>query len=99
MPADEQDQSDHCGDLIGHTPQPERAPPPRKEPLTAADVRRMMCELIDTARAADSLPLDAPDWTKNIAMFPIMAQWLAPEDGEQLVLAFEAEIERLRKAA
>lgn len=98
MVADEQDQSEHYGDLIGHTPQPERAPP-RKEPLTAADVRRMMCELIDTARAAVSLPLDAPEWTKKIAMFPIMAQWLAPEDGEQLVLAFEAEIERLRKAA
>jgi hypothetical protein len=90
---------DHFGDLVGHTPQPTRAPPPRKEPLTASDVRRMMLELIETARSADTLPLDAPEWTKKIAMFPIMAQWLDPEDGAQLVLEFETEIERLKKAA
>jgi predicted secreted protein len=89
----------HFGDLVGHTPQPERPAPPRKQPLTAADVRAKMLELIETARGAETLPLDAPEWTKNIAMFPIMAQWLDPEDGAQLVLQFEAEIERLKRAA
>ena len=90
---------EHFGDLVGHTPQPSRPTPPRKEPLTAADVRLIMVELIDTARDADSLPLDAPEWTKKIAMFPIMAKWLDPEDGAQLVMEFEAEIERLMLAA
>ena len=90
---------EYFGDLVGHTPQPSRPAPPRKEPLTAADVRRVMVELIETARDADSLPLEAPEWTKKIAMFPIMAQWLDPEDGAQLVMEFETEIERLKLAA
>ena len=30
---------------------------------------------------------------------PAQAQWLAPEEGEQLVFQFEAEVERLLKAA
>ena len=58
-----------------------------------------MVELIETARDAETLPLDAPEWTKKIAMFPIMAKWLDPEDGAQLMLAFETEIERLRLVA
>ena len=90
---------EHFGDLFGHTAQPARPAPPRKEPLTAADVRLVMLGLIETARTAQSLPLGAPEWTQNIAMFPIMAQWLDPEDGAQLTLAFETEIERLRLAA
>ena len=90
---------EHFGDLVGHTPQPSRPTPPRKDPLTAADIRRIMVELIDTVRDADSLPLDAPEWTKKIAMFPITAKWLDPEDGAQLVMEFEAEIERLMLSA
>lgn len=92
-------EGDHIGDLFGFTPQRERPAPPRKQPLTAADVRLVMLDLIEQARAADSLQLDAPEWSKKIAMFPIMAQWLDPDDGAQLVFAFESEIERLRLAA
>ena len=36
---------------------------------------------------------------KHIAMFPIMAQWLDPEEGQQLVFDFETEVQRLLKAA
>lgn len=93
------DDGEHYGDLVGHVPQPSRPAPPRKEPLTAADVRRIMVELIDTARAADALPLDDAFWSKKIVMFPIMAQWLDPEDGAQLMFEFNLEIERLKLAA
>ncbi len=93
------DDHGHFGDLVGHTRQKERPAPHRARPLTAADVREKMVELIEAARGAATLPLDAPEWTKNIAMFPIMAQWLDADDGRQLVLQFEAEIERLKRAA
>jgi hypothetical protein len=32
-------------------------------------------------------------------LFPEMARWLPEEEGEQLLLQFEAEIERLKHAA
>lgn len=87
-------------DMFGHVAQPERqpAPPPRK-PLTPDDVRARMLELIATARAADAMPFDERELERHVAMFPIMAQWLDREEGERLVLAFEAEVERLRLAA
>ncbi len=86
-------------DLFGDVPQPQRAPPERRQPLTAADVRQQMIDLIERLRDAEIVPFEAAVMSKHIAMFPIMAQWLEPEDGRQLVFAFEAEVERLLKAA
>lgn len=88
-------------DLFGDVPgQPElfKAPPQRK-PLTADDVREQMLTLIATARAAEAMPFAPCEIQQHVAMFPIMAQWLPEEEGEQLLLEFETEMERLRNAA
>lgn len=90
---------DEIDDLFGEVAQPERAPEPRRKPLTSADVREQMVAIIDTLRAADAQPFDDVEWRKHVAMFPIMAQWLEPEDGEQLVFQFEEQVERLKVAA
>ena len=92
-------EGEHQGDLFGFTPQRSRPDPPRKLPLTAADVRERMVELIEALRGANVIPFAPAEFAKHRAMFPIMAQWLEPEDGEQLVFQFEAEVERLLKAA
>lgn len=87
-------------DLFGNVPQSPQPPGavPRR-PLTAEDIRARMVELIAIARAADTNPFTRAEFDKHVAMFPIMAQWLPEEDGRQLVLQFEVEIERLSKAA
>lgn len=87
-------------DLFGHTPQPERAPaPPERKPLTADDVRQQMLDLIAAAREANTMPFGPRELQQHVAMFPIMAEWLPKEEGEQLLLDFRTEMERLRKAA
>lgn len=86
-------------DLFGEVPQPERPAPPQRQPLTADAIREEMLALIVALRGAETMPFEPAEMNKHVAMFPIMAQWLAPEEGEQLVLQFEAEVERLRRAA
>lgn len=90
-------------DLFGHTPQQSELfrppPPPARKPLTADDVRDRMLALIATARAAETMPFEPREFKQHLAMFPIMAQWLPDEEGAQLLLAFESEMERLRLAA
>ena len=58
-----------------------------------------MLELIATVRDADIMPFDPDEQRSHTAMFPYMAEWLPKEEGEQLLLEFETEMERLRKAA
>lgn len=91
-------EGEHQADLFGFTQQRERPAPARKEPLTAADVRERMVSLIEALRGSNVIPFPADEFNKHRAMFPIMAQWLDPEDGEQLVFEFEAEVERLLAA-
>ena len=87
-------------DLFGDIPQPERqSAAPERRPLTPEDVRAKMVELIAIARAAETMPFASAEFDKHIAMFPIMAQWLPEADGRQLVLEFEIEVLRLRRAA
>ena len=87
-------------DLYGNVPQPTRSPPPiHRKPLTSQDIREQMLTLIESVRAAEQMPFAPDELEKHRAMFPIMAQWLEPADGEQLVLQFEAEVARLRQAA
>jgi hypothetical protein len=90
---------DEMEDMFGHVPQPERAPAEQRKPLTPEDVRGQMIALIAQLRCSDVIPFEAAVMRKHIAMFPIMAQWLEPEEGEQLVFEFEAEVERLLRAA
>lgn len=68
------------------TPDPER-------------VRAKLLALLDTARNAQSMP-----WTDRKArmwqiVFPQMANWLPPQEADELRLEFAQEIERLKKAA
>jgi hypothetical protein len=86
-------------DLFGDVPQPDRPPAEQRQPLTSDDVRQQMVSLIAQLRDAETPPFEMAVLNKHIAMFPIMAQWLEPEDGRQLVFEFEAEVERLLKAA
>jgi len=87
-------------DLFGDVPQPERPQPAEpRQPLTAEDVRTRMLELIAALQGAEAIPFAPAEYQRHVAMFPIMAQWLPQDEGEQLVLAFEAEVERLKKAA
>lgn len=87
-------------DLFGNVPQPNvEVVRESSRPLTPDDIRGRMLQLISTLRDSDAIPFDPPEFQKHVAMFPIMAQWLPDGEGEQLVLQFEAEVERLKKAA
>lgn len=73
--------------------------PPPPGGHTPDTIRARMLRLIAEARAAEKLP-----WTPRMAqshtvMFPYMAEWLPKEEGEQLLLEFMIEMERLQKAA
>jgi hypothetical protein len=91
-------------DLFGNTPPksemfeeaPVHAPPKR---LTADDIKQEMLALLAKARAATSMPWTPRELRTHTVLFPEMARWLSPEEGEQLLLEFETEIERLKKAA
>jgi len=73
------------------------AEPPKQ--LTAEDIRAEMLALIAKARAAETMPWTPREVRSHTALFPYMAEWLPKEEGEQLLLEFETEMERLRKAA
>lgn len=85
--------------MFDDLPEPERPAAPQPKPLTSDDVRERMLKLIAAMREAETMPFEPGELKQHLAMFPIMAQWLEPEEGEQLVFEFEAEVERLRKAA
>lgn len=90
--------------MFGHPPPPqaemfeEPACEPRKE-LTADDIRQEMLALLAKARAAQSMPWTPRELRTHTVLFPEMARWLPDAEGEQLLLEFTTEIERLKKAA
>lgn len=72
----------------------------RRELVVNADtVRAKMLAMLAQARAAEVMPWPERRVRVLETIFPQMAKWLPEEEGEQLVLAFGAEIERLRDAA
>lgn len=73
------------------------AEPPKK--LTADDIRAEMLALIATARAAETMPWTSREVRSHTALFPYMAEWLPKEEGAQLLLEFQTEMERLQDAA
>ena len=87
-------------DLFGHVPQRGelfRDPQPITPPIqhTPETIRARMHEILGEARAAKTLP-----WTPRIvrshtAMFPYMAEWLEEQEGQQLLLDFKTELDRL----
>lgn len=90
-------------DMFGHAPQQnemfeEAAYTPPKR-LTADDIRQEMLALLDKARAADAMPWTPRELRTHTVLYPEMARWLPAEEGEQLLLDFMTEIERLKQAA
>jgi len=71
---------------------------PRKQ-LTAEDIRQEMLALLAKARAAEAMPWTQRELRTHTVLFPEMARWLPTEEGEQLLMEFMTEIERLRNAA
>jgi hypothetical protein len=67
--------------------------------VNAETVRAKMLAMLAQARAADSMPWPAHRARVFETIFPQMANWLPQEEGDQLLLAFETEMERLRNAA
>lgn len=90
-------------DMFGPDPaQAEMFEEPAAEPpkqLTAADIRTEMLALIATAREAEIMPWPPRIAHRHQVLFPYMAEWLPKDEGEQLLLEFETEMERLRRAA
>ena len=92
-------------DMFGHTPQQSEMfadedanhEPPKK--LTADDIRQEMLALLAKARASETMPWTQRELRTHTVLFPEMARWLPDEEGEQLLMEFMTEIERLKRAA
>ena len=73
-------------------PAPNYLPDPEK-------VRRRLLALLEKARAAEKMPWPERDAGIWQIVFPQMANWLPPEEAEQLRFEFAQEMERLKRAA
>lgn len=73
--------------------------PPPPGGHTPDTIRARMLRLIAEARAAETMPWNERIAHSHSALFPYMAEWLPEEEGEQLLLDFRTEMERLRQAA
>ena len=94
-------------DLFGHVPQKSAQqsemfdPPPvvtRRAPHTPDSIRAEMLRLLAEARAAQTVPWTPRMLQSHRAMFPYMAEWLKGGEGDQLLLEFRTELERLGAA-
>lgn len=87
-------------DMFGHVPQkgdlfrePLKLTPPIEH--TPETIRARMHEILGEARAAKTMPWTPRVIRSHTAMFPYMAEWLKGGEGEQLLLDFKAEMDRL----
>ena len=97
-----------ASDLFGYTPAqgslfgsgddriPEQKRSTRPDP---AKIRLRLQALLDTARAAPTMPWSDRDARMWQTVFPNMAKWLPEEEADQLRFDFRQEIERLKRAA
>jgi hypothetical protein len=85
-------QEDDRTDLFGEdSPTPEyRADPD--------EVRAELLKILAEVRAADKLPWEPRQTLVYSTTFPQMTLWLPEEEGAQLRLEFEKEMERLKAA-
>ena len=92
-------------DLFGHVPQqrdmfassdaPRVSAPIKHTPDT---IRVLMLGLLAEVRAASTVPWPARELQSHRAMFPYMAEWLKGGEGDQLLMEFRAELDRLGAA-
>lgn len=86
------------GNLFG--PGENRMEPPQQSTVPDPEkIRRRLNGVIQKARNAKKMPWPERDVQMWLTVFPNMAKWLPPEEGEQLHLEFLREIERLKEAA
>lgn len=62
---------------------------------TPETIRARMLKLLAEARCAETIPWTPRMLRSHTAMFPYMAEWLKDGEGEQLLLDFKAEMDRL----
>jgi len=89
------------GDLFG-SDQPEPADEDHETPVYRADpeeVRAELLQILAEARAAKTMPWDASKLSLYRTIFPQMTNALPEDEGAQLRFQFDAEMERLEKAA
>lgn len=91
-------------DLFGHVPQKgglfaEAMPVSRPIQHTPETIRALMHEILSEARAAETIPWTPRKLRSHTAMFPYMAEWLKGGEGDQLLLDFKAEMDRLEAPA
>ena len=89
-------------DLFGHVPQQSEMfvdpdAPVSRGPIkhTPDTIRVLMLGLLAEARAASTVPWAPRELHSHRAMFPYMAEWLKGGEGDQLLLEFRAELNRL----
>lgn len=63
-----------------------------------ARARAKLTALLETARAARTMPWPERDARMWQTVFPQMANWLPDEEARQLLFEFQREIERLKAA-
>ncbi len=92
-------------DLFGHTPAQADlfggavAPQPKRE-VDPLKVKLLMESMLAELRASrDGSPWPQDKLRLNRVIFPQMANWLPPEERDQLRFAFESELKRLDLAA
>ena len=94
--------TDENGDLFGHTPAQGDLFADQPGPNTGvvlpapAQVRARLRALLAKVREAQSRsPWDDRETRMNRTIFPQMANWLPPDEAEELRRAFRVELERL----
>lgn len=78
---------------------PELQPPVRNYLPDPKKVRRRLLALLEQVRAAEKMPWPERDARMWQIVFPQMANWLPPEEAEQLRFEFAQEMERSKRAA
>jgi hypothetical protein len=93
-------------DLFGHgqgslfgSGEDRMQPPARSTTPDPQVIRFRLHALLDKARAATEMPWSERDARMWQTVFPNMAKWLPPEEGEQLCFQFAREMQRLARAA
>jgi hypothetical protein len=79
-------------ELLGERSGPDGRPDPHK-------IRLHLVELLETARKAKTMPWPERDARMWQIAFPQMANWLPPDEADQLRFAFAQEMRRLARAA
>jgi hypothetical protein len=92
---------DRQPDLFPPDPQPEllEEGPAQARAADPEKIRLQLLALLQTARAAETMPWPERDARMWQIAFPQMTNWLPPDEAHQLKLEFAQEMRRLARAA